>query len=198
MSNSSAKQRLLEAAIVAVNENGEASVRIDDLLNEVGVTAPTLYHHFGNREGLMLEVQAERFSRVMRADFPKFIEAVNNSKNEKDLRAAVRLAFTLRDDPARLMIRFQRLNALGAAYARPELAARMVTIHDELAKEVAAAMQPFQDKGILRKDIDLAMLVAWYNGAVVGKLLVDMAPSSLDTKQWAAIMSDALEHLLFG
>lgn len=192
------KEQLLEAAIVAIDEKGEVGVRVDEILKEVGVTPPTLYHHFGNREGLIVEAQAERFSRMMRADFPKFIKAVQASKNKTDLRKAVGIAFSLRDDPKRLDVRFKRLNAFGAAYARPELAKRIVEIHDQFAMEIADALRPFQERGILRQDVDLEMVVAWYNGAVLGKLLVEVAPSRLDVEQWGKVMADAVEHLLFG
>jgi AcrR family transcriptional regulator len=192
------KQQLLEAAIVVVDEHGEAALRIRDLLETVGVTAPTLYHHFGTRQDLIDEVQAERFNRTMRMDFPVFIEAVKASKSQDDLREAIRFVFTLRDDPSRLLIRFQRLNALGSAYARPDLARRIMEVHEYWAREVAAALRPFQESGLIRRDVDLEMLVAWYNGAAVGKMLVEIGPSTLDVAQWNVIMSDALEHLLFG
>ncbi len=192
------KEQLLEVTIAAIDEKGEVGVRVDDVLKEVGVTPPTLYHHFGSREGLIVEAQAERFSRVMRTEFAIFIKAVNDSKNEKDLREAIKGAFAMRDEPKRFIVRFQRLNALGAAYARPELAKRIVEIHDSFALQAATALKPFQDKGILRQDVDLAMVVAWYNGAVIGKLLVEMAPSELAISEWGKIMADAVEHLLFG
>lgn len=197
MSEMSAKQQLLEAAIVVVDEYGEAALRIRDLLKTVGVTAPTLYHHFGTRQELMDEVQAERFNRTMRMDFPLFIEAVNASKTQDDLREAIRAAVTLRDDPSRLLRRFQRLNALGSAYARPALAQRIMEIHEQWAIDIAEALRPFQKSGLIRQDVDLQMLVAWYNGAAIGKLLVEIGESSLDVGQWNVIMSDALEHMLF-
>ena len=192
------RQQLLEAAIVVVDEHGEAALRVRDLLETVGVTAPTLYHHFGTRQDLVDEVQAERFNRTMRTDFPVFIDAVKASKSREDLLAAIRVAFTLRDDPSRLLIRFQRLNAFGSAYARPALARRIMDMHEYWAREVAAALRPFQESGIIRRDVNLEMLVAWYNGATVGKLLVEIGPSTLDVAQWNIIMSDALEHMLFG
>lgn len=191
------KEQLLNAAITIIDNVGEANFRVDDLLKQVGVTAPTLYHHFGSREGLIVEAQAERFSREMRKDFPKFINAVRNSQSIDDLRSALSIAFALRDNPKRNSIRLKRINAIGAAYARPELAKRIVEVHDALAREVAEALRPFQLSGIIREDIDLEMVVAWYNGAVLGKVLIDIAPTSLVADNWVTVMTDATNHLLF-
>jgi AcrR family transcriptional regulator len=194
----STKQKLLDAAIRTINEKGEAALRIDDLLNEVDVKAPTLYHHFGNREGLIVEAQAERFLRSIRLGTTEIIEAFNNSTSVDDLKKAVRLAVSYRGDKSRIEFRLQRLSALGAAYARPELAIRIVEAHELVVREVAKAMRPFQSQGLIRSDIDLDMVIAWYNGALIGGLLVELEPSTLDAEVWSDVMIDAIDHLLFG
>lgn len=198
MNEQSTKERLLEAAIVMINEKGEAGVRVEELLREVGVSAPTMYHHFGNREGLILAAQVERFIRTLRTDFPIVIAAFNRSETVEDLKEAVRIAVTFRGDASRMERQMQRLNALGSAYARPELAAGIVKAHEDIVRQVADAMRPFQERGMIRADIDLEMVVAWFNGTVLGAQLLEIAPSTLDISKWAEIMTDAVEHILFG
>jgi AcrR family transcriptional regulator len=198
VSSISTKQRLLDAAIRTINDKGEAGLRIDDLLNEVDVKAPTLYHHFGSREGLIVEAQAERFLRSIRVGTAEIIEAFNSSTNIEGLKKAVRLAVSYRGDESRIQFRLQRLNALGAAYARPDLAVRIVEAHEAQVREVADAMRPFQAKGLIRSDIDIEMVIAWYNGALIGGLLVELEPSTLDANHWSVVMIDAIDHLLFG
>lgn len=194
----STKEKLLDVAIRIINEKGEAGLRIEDLLDEVDVTAPTLYHHFGNREGLIIEAQAERFLRSSRVGVSEIIEAFNASKTVDDLKKVVRLAVSYRGDTSRIEYRLQRLNALGAAYARPGLATRIVDAQESVVREIADAMRPFQTKGLIRSDVDLEMVVAWYYGALLGGLLVELTPSTLDSSQWAVVMIDAVDHLLFG
>jgi AcrR family transcriptional regulator len=198
VSDISTKQKLLDAAIRTINDKGEAGLRIDDLLNEVDVKAPTLYHHFGSREGLIVEAQAERFLRSIRVGTAEIIDAFNNSTTIQDLKKAVRLAVSYRGDESRIQYRLQRLNALGAAYARPDLAVRIVEAHEAQVREVADAMRPFQAKGLIRSDIDIEMVIAWYNGALIGGLLVELEPSTLDANHWSVVMIDAIDHLLFG
>ena len=198
MSDISTKQKLLDAAIRTINDKGEAGLRIDDLLNEVDVKAPTLYHHFGSREGLIGEAQAERFLRSIRVGTAEIIDAFNSSTTIEDLKKAVRLAVSYRGDESRIQYRLQRLNALGAAYARPDLAVRIVEAHEAQVRDVADAMRPFQATGLIRSDIDIEMVIAWYNGALIGGLLVELEPSTLDANHWSSVMIDAIDHLLFG
>jgi hypothetical protein len=42
------------------------------------------------------------------------------------------------------------------------------------------------------------MVIAWYNGALIGGLLVELEPSTLDANHWSVVMIDAIDHLLFG
>ncbi|WP_155976285.1 TetR/AcrR family transcriptional regulator [Novispirillum itersonii] len=53
------RQRLLAAARVAFAEKGYAAASMDDLTAAVGLTRGALYHHFGDKRGLLLAVVTE-------------------------------------------------------------------------------------------------------------------------------------------
>ena len=192
------KQRLLELAIQSIDESGETSVRVNQLAEAGGVTLATLYHHFGSREGLIEEAQAERFIRAFRADVENLVSALAGCKTKKDLVRELRRLFAARRGDERSLVRWQRLNALGASYARPTLAAKIVRAHDDLVTQVALALLPFQRQGFIRGDIDLRAVVAWYNGAVIGKNLIEIAESSIDVSEWDRTLDEAVLMTLFG
>jgi AcrR family transcriptional regulator len=58
------RERLLEAAVRLFAANGYAATSVRDIVRAAGVTAPALYHHFGNKEGLFLAIVGESQSRV--------------------------------------------------------------------------------------------------------------------------------------
>ena len=160
---SSVKQQLLELAIETINELGEPGIRVSELAEAVGVGLPTLYHHFGSREGLIEQAQAERFIRGLRENAVQLIALLENCTTKKELLAALSKTFDIRRSAQRSDIRWQRLNALGATYARPALAERITQEHDAIITQVALALLPFQRKGFIRADVDLVALIAWYN-----------------------------------
>ncbi|MFD6907358.1 TetR/AcrR family transcriptional regulator [Streptomyces sp. DSM 116494] len=51
------------ADLLAASPSGELSTR--EVCDAAGVAAPTLYHHFGDKDGLLREVAADRFSRYL-------------------------------------------------------------------------------------------------------------------------------------
>jgi len=192
------KQRLLELAIQSIDESGEAGIRVNQLAEAAGVTLPTLYHHFGSREGLVEEAQAERFIRAFRTDVEALLAALADCKSKKDLVRELRRVFAARRETGRSLVRWQRVNALGASYARPTLAEKIVRAHDELVTQVALALLPFQRQRFIRQDIDLRAVVAWYNGSVIGKNLIEISNSSVDAHEWDRTLDEAVFAVLFG
>lgn len=51
-----AKARILQAAEKQLIEGGPKAVRVQVLARELGITDAAIYHHFGNREGLLREL----------------------------------------------------------------------------------------------------------------------------------------------
>lgn len=62
------RERLLEAAMHLFASKGYAAASVRDIVNAAGVTAPSLYHHFGNKEGLFLAVLRATESRISAAE----------------------------------------------------------------------------------------------------------------------------------
>ena len=55
-SGGSTRETILAAAEKILARGGEGALSIRELCARVGVTAPTIYHHFGDKDGLVAEV----------------------------------------------------------------------------------------------------------------------------------------------
>lgn len=60
-----ARSRILASASALVAEVGVDGMSIRDVCKAAGVTAPTVYHHFGDRKGLLDAVAADGFDRYL-------------------------------------------------------------------------------------------------------------------------------------
>lgn len=63
-----AKEELLDIALTLFTEVGYENTGVAKIVNEAGVTKPTLYHHFGNKEGLLASL-IETYGRGLREVF---------------------------------------------------------------------------------------------------------------------------------
>jgi AcrR family transcriptional regulator len=58
------KQRILEAAHPLFAEGAYSDIGVAQILEKAGVQAPTLYHHFGDKEGLYVAWAEQAFRRL--------------------------------------------------------------------------------------------------------------------------------------
>ena len=62
LTSSEPRSRLLRCALDLFAEHGYDAVGVQRVVSAAGVTKPTLYHHFGNKRGLLDALLEERFA----------------------------------------------------------------------------------------------------------------------------------------
>lgn len=194
---SGTRARLLELAIEQIEAGGEASVRIDPVAAAAGVTMPVIYHHFGSRDGLVAAAQAERFARNLREDLEQFARAVAECTSAEELRA-VFIRWWRRSFAERSTSRWRRINAIGSAYARPELAAAQARAQVEFLAGIVAVLEPFQARGWVRHDLDLTTAVAWQYGVQLSRAFLEHGVDGVDLDEWDRLSIGAFLDLAFG
>jgi AcrR family transcriptional regulator len=62
------RQQIMDAALELFANKGYAATTIREIIDKVGVTAPSLYYYFGSKEGLyreLIDVHCEKLDRVI-------------------------------------------------------------------------------------------------------------------------------------
>ena len=194
----SIRQRILALAIEAIDEGGEAAIRVNDIAADAGVTVPTLYRHFGSRDGLVEAAQTQRFRETQFVDVSVFAASLAKCKSQDELRKAVRNELLTHFARDRWALRQVRLNALGSGYARPELSASLALAQKQGAMGITEMLLPFQKKGWIRKDVDLAATVYWFMGQILGRVLIEMGDDPVSQKRWNEISLEGIMAVIFG
>lgn len=190
------RDRLLELAVAAIDEGGEASIRVNHLAAAVGVTPPFIYYHFGNRDGLVAAAQVERYIRRLRDDVVAFERALGQCTSADQLRAVL-VATWHQSFTERSASRWVRLNAIGSAYARPELEAAIVRAQDHLMRTIARLLEPYRDRGWMRPGLDLATVAAWQQGLLLSRALVERGSEVVDLEEWDRLTVASLTEICF-
>jgi AcrR family transcriptional regulator len=184
--------------IDAIDSGGEEAIRVNDIAADAGVTVPTLYRHFGSRDGLVEAAQTYRFRKTQFVDSSVLAASLAKCKNRDDLQKALRKELLSHFDTDRWELRQVRLNALGSGYARPELTASLALAQKQGAMGIVEMLQPFQQKGWIRKDIDLAATVYWFMGQILGRVLIEMGDNPVSQKKWNDISLEGIMAVIFG
>ncbi|MFM8389212.1 MAG: TetR/AcrR family transcriptional regulator, partial [Actinomycetota bacterium] len=100
---------VIEATIRAIEAHGEASVRIDDILQETGISKGSLYHHFGGREGLIAAARVVQFSRFVAEDAKNIRETLTKTTTIQEFIAATSALVQVGNSAERERARHNRL-----------------------------------------------------------------------------------------
>lgn len=80
-----ARAAILDAAETMLRDVGPGGIRLQEVARQVGVSHPTVLHHFGSREGLLDAVVARSLASVQAG----FFEAIADSKGADDVGALI-------------------------------------------------------------------------------------------------------------
>jgi len=191
-------ERLLEAAIEALDAGGESAIRVQDIADAAGVQIPILYRKFGNREHLIQAAQIERLGRALDREFREFRAVVNQATTAAQFRSLLDLVLASLNTAERRAARWERVNVIGSTYGRPELAAAVSQLQSRTIRGIADALQRPQREGWLRHDLDLEAFAAWFAGQTMGRIVIELGGSEVDESAWNSISADAVRHVLLG
>jgi len=191
------RSRILDLAVAAIDRGGEAAIRVNRIVAEVGVTPPVLYYHFGSRDGLVIAAQTERYTRQNKADIAAMAEAVRRCDSKERLRTVL-VGFWSGSLATRSENRWRRANVIGSAYARPELTAAWAEAQDGVIVDLVAVLEPCRRRGWLRDDIDLTSTVAWHYSLLSGRIYIEHGTTQVNSDEWDRLTLEALQRAFFG
>jgi AcrR family transcriptional regulator len=126
------KIRLLRAAASLLAESGGSPVSTRQVTRLAAVTAPTLYHHFGDKEGLFDAVVAEGFTEYLEGErnLPSSGQPVEDLRRHWDNHVQFGL-----DHPHLYLVMFGNIRP----ERRPSMVAEAEAFLEEVLKRAAAA-----------------------------------------------------------
>ena len=189
--------RILDLAVDAIDEGGEAAVRVSQIVAAAGVTQPVLYYYFGNRDGLVVAAQIERYTRQTSADISAIGRAVAMCESSEQLRETLRITWS-RSLAQRSESRWRRTSVIGSAYARPELAEAVAQAQDDIVEGLVKILEPCRQRGWLRDGIDLTSTIAWHHSLLIGRVYIEHGVKHVDPAEWDRLTLEALDRAFFG
>ena len=180
-----------------IDVDGESAVRIRAVADVAGVSYASLYHFFGDRQGLIDAAQSERYRRGLMAFLDTLGGEIRASRTKDEFRATITRAAGLMWSSEWAEHRWSRISSLASMPTRPHLAVSILDHQREYNVTIAAMLRDPQQRGWIRPDVDLEMLAAWALGVTNGRILVEMDPERADPEAWNRIALNALQAAMF-
>ena len=183
----SSRLRILHVAVKILDQHGDPQLRISDVCKKAKVTAPSIYHFFGSREGLIDAAHAFLFTQGQTELGEAFGEATYACTSKSGFAAiADRFARAAFSD-ARRHVRSRRASVLGRAQNSKTLRKELNTFQNESNKLIGDPLRFAQAKGWVRSDFDTEMFAAWFVGMTTARCFVEFDEAHPKAARWDSI-----------
>jgi len=191
------RERLLEEAIAVLERDGEVAIRVDELAKAVKVTKPSVYHYFGDREGLVVEALAEMYHRALTWGREGLLDLARSAATREefaDILFSIVAAFSTEEGVRR---RAMRTEVLGAAVNRPQLQSAIVEMHRKQVNFLVEFFRIGKERGLMSLSFDLHTTALWASALILGRHFAEIDPA-VDRTEWDAITRETFANLMFG
>lgn len=196
MSNGETRDRLLSAAIQVIDSAGETAVRVDAIAAAAGVKRPSVYHFFGDREGLIIAAQAERYRRTLVFGMGEMARLVRTCSTHDEFVELLTSWMRAIGGPEGQARRRVRVEVLGSAVSRPRLREFVEAAEAEAAAGIAGAIRIAQDRRLIGARFDPEIAALWWYGMMNGRYLVEGSRPDQARSVWDEIATEAVVRMI--
>lgn len=172
--NRDVRAELLRHTIETLGESGEAGIRTKVIAAAAGVTEPTLFHYFENREGLIEAAQSEWFRKHQLEMFVPLRDAVLRCTTRDEYISVLRKSLIAGFAPEREPLRGMRVAILGSAMTRPQLKASLAKAQADSNSVVNEATNFAKLNGWIPSDINNEAIAYWIVAAMTGRVVGEL------------------------
>ena len=191
-------QLLIDATDKVIRGQGEAAVRIQDISAETGISIGSIYHHFGDRDGLIRAAYVHTFRTAIQSDIDRVKRFMSRMTSAKEMAEHYdeMLAFLnhhFEQFPARA-----RANTIGSTTGRPLLRDAIIAVQSELITSLTEVMTLLKERGILKKHLEPRAAAVMTLGMLHGRVIAEFDSTPVQDEQWNASMLTAFSGLFVG
>ncbi|WP_334141428.1 TetR/AcrR family transcriptional regulator [Rhabdothermincola sp.] len=182
------RQRVLQVATQAIDEHGEAALRVEDVAQAAGVSVGTIYRYFGNREGLVVAVRAAQFLGALDEDLDQMERLIRSVSTPAEFVESLQRLTRAAGHPSRAPLRMQRIEIIGASRARPALARAIGEEQARITDRFAAILRRGQERGLIDPSLDPRSLAQFVLAFTLGQVLAEIDTSTpFDLDGWTTV-----------
>jgi AcrR family transcriptional regulator len=168
------RQRILQAAIESIDENGEAGLRVITVAKNAGVTQGMIKYYFQTRDNLVSEAQISRFLSTAAEDVEYIARLAITSSTPTEYRSNLRALLSIIVSVQRWPQRAVRISTFGAATKRPDMMASIARANSLFIDRAAEVYQMARDRGFIVPTCDIRALALVVQGIALGLYLSDI------------------------
>jgi AcrR family transcriptional regulator len=192
------RERILEAAIAAIESGGEASLRVDAIAESAEITKPSIYHFFGDRDGLIAAAQAERYRLSVVSGLDQAIALTRAATSRDEFEALLPVFVDVAMDSIGALRRAERIQVLGSAVSRPKLTIEIIEATKRAVSLTSELLAIAIHRGWITPTYSEDAIALWWLSLTMGRHLFDLIDDDQLHLEWRAMALANLRLLCLG
>ena len=193
------RQRLVGTVLELARDRPIDEIRVEEVLQESGISTGSLYHHFDDFGHLIETAMAERYVEILRHGLVLAGAALDQAEDVEDLKRRMLEASYIYVKLNTPEIRFERARILaraeGSERLREVLGEAQQELTDSLTEMFARAQRP---AGLLDPDIDPRSIAVFLQAYTFGRLVDDIVPRRMKQEDWQHLVITVFMRALVG
>ncbi len=189
-------RRVLQIATKELEANGPANFNLDRVLAISGVSRSSVYHHFGNRDGLIMAVELHRLQKSLQANDLALREVLSKVSNATDAYAVLELGLSIASSEQQKLVRQERFASFAAAKHAPTIRLRLQELQQKAEQEFSTTLRMAKDRGFIDPIEPIEGIANFIQGFLLGRMVVDVLDSEEADEQWLVVTRRVLKDLL--
>ena len=187
---------VVTAAVDVLERKGEAGVHITEISRRTGVSYGAIYHHFGDRDGLIRAAQYARMRSQPLAELDALRDALKAIEDSSEFNACIDSMCQSIASSDHRHDRLVRASAIAAAIDRPQLRAALIDVESELAMQWESVLTLAQQHGVADDALDPLAMAVFIEAVAFGVVLMELLETRPDPEHLGAVLRRGLTAVL--
>ena len=191
-------EAVLAATKKAMANGGESAVRVQEISEATNVSIGSIYHHFGDRDGLIRAAYVQTFRLTIQKDIERVKKFMTRMTSAKEMAEHYDEMLTFLNHHFEQFPARDRANTIGSTTGRPLLRDAIVAVQTELTSGLTEVMQLLKDRGILKPHLEPRAAAVMTLGMLHGRVIAEFDSTPVKNEDWNASMLTAFSGLFVG
>jgi AcrR family transcriptional regulator len=179
----------------AIETGGESSVRIQEISAKTGVSIGSIYHHFGDRDGLIRATYVHNFAANIQEDIARAKRFMDKMHSTQEIAEHYDEMLEFLVDHFKHVPADKRANIIGNTTGRPLLRAALAEVQHGLTEQLTEVMQLLQDRKMLKPHLSPRAAAVMVLGMLHGRIVAEIDTSPVSENDWNQAMISAFGGL---
>jgi len=189
-------ERVLKVATAELERHGSTDFNLDRVIEKSEVSRSSIYHHFGNRAGLIAALETKNAISSQLVEMQLMRDFILQAKDTQEVLGAIEFALLADGVPSSQLRRLRRADRIVASAKSKVMQKSLVEAQIEGTRHLTETLEAARNRGLINPALPLDGISYWIQSLLLGRLVVDMGANQVQEMEWVQTVMATLSHVL--